>query len=68
MCPACLTTAALVAAGAASAGGLTGFLFRRRRLDAPGGAFRHEGPTGNASDPRSDHPSNHENTGSNRHE
>ena len=31
MCPACVSTLILVAAGAGSAGGLTGFLVRRLR-------------------------------------
>jgi hypothetical protein len=31
MCPACIATAAWIAAGAGSAGGLTAFVFTRRR-------------------------------------
>jgi hypothetical protein len=31
MCPACIATAAWIAAGAGSAGGLTAFVFARRR-------------------------------------
>jgi hypothetical protein len=31
MCPACIATAAWIAAGAGSAGGLTAFVFGRRR-------------------------------------
>jgi|HubBroStandDraft_3_1064219.scaffolds.fasta_scaffold01617_5 hypothetical protein len=36
MCPACIATAAFIATGAASAGGLTAFVLRRPR--AKGGA------------------------------
>jgi hypothetical protein len=36
MCPACLTTAALIAAGSGSAGGLTAFFVRRWRRRARG--------------------------------
>lgn len=35
MCPVCLTTAALVAAGTGATAGLAGLLFARRRPDRP---------------------------------
>jgi len=48
MCPACLTTAALVMAGTTSAGGITAFIVHklfRRRAKSPPGRIGHTGPS-----------------------
>jgi hypothetical protein len=66
MCPACLTTVALVAAGVGSASGLTAFLLGRRRNDrsdstdqsnaaASGAADHFLGPTQSIGENRHEH-------------